>query len=52
MEDQEHIIHTSKYLIQIKYMSEANRIEIHLASKMNNTNVRQMIGTIPEELMS
>ena len=51
MEDQEHSIHTSKYLLQVKYVSETNTIEMHWASKTNNTNVRQMIGIIPKELM-
>ena len=51
MEDQEHNIYTSKYLLQIKYLSEENIIEMHWTSKMNNTFVRQMIGTLPAELM-
>ena len=48
MEDQKHMIFTSKYLLQIKYVSETNIIEMHWTSKTNNIPVRQMIGVIPK----
>jgi hypothetical protein len=32
-------------------VSETNVIEMHWISKMNSASVKQMIGTIPKELM-
>lgn len=50
-DDEEHLILTTNYLLQIKHLPERNTIEMLWTSRMKNSSPRYMIATVPKEVM-